>query len=72
MRLKYKVVLTLFISSFVLGYIAMRVGTGYTAGLIFLVAMILFVMGLSAMTYADRNDRKLGDIMTDAVFGIFH
>jgi hypothetical protein len=72
MTLKYKVVLTLFASSLALGLTALNISSGYAAGITFLTAIILFIFGLSTLTFADKHDHSIGSILFDAIFfGIF-
>ncbi len=65
MRLKYRVVLSLLAISFAIGLTAITIGSGFTAGVLFIIAMLLFILSLSTMMFADKNDRKITDILAD-------
>lgn len=73
MRLKYRVVLTLLSVSFALDLTANTIGSGFAAGILFIVAMFLFFLSLSIMIFADKNYRSLVSILGEGFLsGLIH
>lgn len=64
MKLKYKVVLTLFVSSLVLGFGGYAIGSVYAT----IAGIILFVLSISTLSFSDKNDQSVISILADGIF----
>ncbi len=64
MKLKYKVVLTLFVSSLIFGFGGVAVDLVYAT----IAGFLLFILSLSTFAFSDKEDKSVLSILADGIF----